>query len=69
MKYILINDIKKNSKEIRMPQNGLIFHVSMWWVAKNIKFNFNHLSKYLVIQLGIFLKFILNHINLTENKI
>jgi len=40
MKYILINDIQKNSKEINMPQNGIISQVSMWWVAKNIKFNF-----------------------------
>jgi hypothetical protein len=39
MKYIIINDIPKNSKEIHMPQNGIVFHVSMSWVAKNIKFD------------------------------
>jgi hypothetical protein len=39
MKYIFINDIQLISKEIHMPQNGIIFHVSMWWVAKNIKFD------------------------------
>jgi len=34
MKYILINDIQWISKEIHMPQNDIVFHVSMWWVAK-----------------------------------
>jgi len=29
MKYIIINDIQNISKEIQMPQNGIIFHVSM----------------------------------------
>jgi hypothetical protein len=39
MKYILIYDIQLISKEIHMPQNGIIFHVSIWWVAKNINFD------------------------------
>jgi hypothetical protein len=39
MKYILINDIQIISKEIYMPQNAIAFHVSMWWVKKNIKFD------------------------------
>ncbi len=40
MKYILINDIQRISKKIDMPQNGIVFHVSMWWVTKNIEFDF-----------------------------
>jgi len=39
MKYIFISDIQWISKEIHMPQNGIVFHVSMWWIAKNIKFD------------------------------
>jgi hypothetical protein len=39
MKYILINDIQKNSKEIDMPQNDIVFLVSMSWVIKNQKFD------------------------------
>jgi hypothetical protein len=47
MKYILINDIQKIIKEIHMPQIGIVFHVSMWWVAKNIKFDKNYeIKKY-----------------------
>jgi len=29
MKYILINDIQRISKEIHMPQNEIIFYVPM----------------------------------------
>jgi hypothetical protein len=29
MKYILGNDIQKIPKEIHMPQNGIVFNVSM----------------------------------------
>jgi len=39
MKDILISDIQWISKGIHMPQNDIVFHVSMWWVAKNIKFD------------------------------
>jgi hypothetical protein len=39
MKYILINDIQEFKKEFHMPQIGIVFHVSMWWVAKNINFD------------------------------
>jgi hypothetical protein len=42
MKYILISDIQWISKEIQMPQNGIVFHASMWWPTKNIKFGKNH---------------------------
>jgi len=45
MKCILINDIKKKSKEIQMPQNDIVFNVSMWWVAKNIKFDIYSFTK------------------------
>jgi len=33
MKYILISDIQWISKEIHMPQNGIVFHVvgSKWY--------------------------------------
>ncbi len=34
MKYLFINDIQWISKEIHMHQNGIVFHVSMWWVTK-----------------------------------
>jgi hypothetical protein len=40
MKYILIRDIQRISKEMHMPQNSIDFHVSMWWVVKNMKFGF-----------------------------
>jgi len=52
MKYIFISDIQWISKEIHMSQNGIIFHVSMWQVIYDLIFS--NLSKYLVIQLGIF---------------
>jgi hypothetical protein len=39
MKYIIINDIQRISKEIHMPQIDIFFHVFMWWVIKNIKFD------------------------------
>jgi hypothetical protein len=41
MKYVLISDIQWISKEIHMPQNDIVSHVSIWWVAKNIKFDLN----------------------------
>jgi hypothetical protein len=39
MKYIINNDIQRFLKKIHMPQNGIVFHVFMWWVANNIKFD------------------------------
>jgi len=30
-----------------MPQIGIVFHISMWWVAKNIKFDKNYEIKIL----------------------
>jgi len=39
MKYILIKDIQRISKEMHMPQNGIVFRVSMWWVINNMKFD------------------------------
>jgi hypothetical protein len=39
MKYIIINGIQKKLKEIHVPQNDIVFHVFMWWVVKNIKFD------------------------------
>jgi hypothetical protein len=45
MKYIPINDIQNISKEIHMPQNGIVFNISMWWVAKNINFYFYSFTK------------------------
>jgi hypothetical protein len=39
MKYILISDIQWISKEIHMPQNGIVFHASMM-VSKEYKFWF-----------------------------
>jgi hypothetical protein len=45
MKYVVVNDIQKNSKEIHMPQNGIVFHVSMQWVTNNIKFDFYSFMK------------------------
>jgi len=39
MKYILINDIQRILKEIHMPQHDIIFHVSIWYVTNNIKFD------------------------------
>jgi hypothetical protein len=35
MKYILIMISKKIQNKSTCPQNGTIFHVSMWWVVKN----------------------------------
>jgi len=39
MKYIFIKDIQIISKEMHMPQYGIVFHVLMWWVTKNMKFD------------------------------
>jgi hypothetical protein len=39
MKYIFISDIQWILEEINMPQNDIVFHASMWWVATNIKFD------------------------------
>jgi hypothetical protein len=38
MKYIIIGHIQYILKEIHMPQNDIVFHVSMRWVAKNIHY-------------------------------
>jgi hypothetical protein len=45
MRYILINDIQIISKEIHMPQIDIVFHVFMWWVIKNIKFDIYYFIK------------------------
>jgi hypothetical protein len=54
MKYILINDIQKISKEIDMPQNDIVFHVSMSWVIKNLNFNIYWFLIYVITQFEIF---------------
>jgi hypothetical protein len=39
MKYILINDIQRISKEIHMPPNDIVFLFPCDGVANNIKFD------------------------------
>ncbi len=39
MKFILINDIQKKNLKIHMPQNDIVFQVSMSWVSNNVKFD------------------------------
>jgi len=58
MIYNHINSIQRISKEINMLETNIVLQVSILCVVKNIKFDpnllFIYLSKYLVIQLGIF---------------